>query len=97
VDTLSATGLVSKLILFGSLARGEQGADSDIDLCVLTPVANRRPLDISRELRKKLNGKRKLPLDLLTFNQDKFTEAAARTSSFAHLIKEEGIVLYEQR
>jgi len=96
VDTLAATGLVSKLILFGSLARGEQTKDSDIDLCVLTSIQDRRSLDISMELRKKLNGKRRLPLDLLTFNQEQFTSDVARKTSFAHLIDKEGVVLYEQ-
>ncbi|MDR1114119.1 MAG: nucleotidyltransferase domain-containing protein [Candidatus Margulisbacteria bacterium] len=97
VNTLAATGLVSKLILFGSLARGDQTVDSDIDLCVLTPITDRRPLEISRELRNKLNGKRTLPLDILTFNQVKFYADVERKTSFAHLIEKEGKVLYEAR
>ena len=62
VKTIADTGIVSKIILFGSFARGEETPDSDIDLCVLTPIKDRRPLDISIELRQKLWGVKKCRL-----------------------------------
>ena len=96
VKTIADTGIVSKIILFGSFARGEETLDSDIDLCVLTPIKDRRPLDISIELRQKLWGVKKMPLDLLTYNQERFDYQAARPRSFENIISTEGVTIYER-
>ena len=96
VRTIADTGLASKIILFGSFARGEETPDSDIDLCVLTPIKDRRPLDISIELRQKLWGVKKMPLDLLTYNQERFDYQAARPRSFENIISTEGVTVYER-
>ena len=96
VKTIADTGIVSKIILFGSFARGEETPDSDIDLCVLTPIKDRRPLDISIELRQRLWGVKKMPLDLLTYNQEYFYYQAARPRSFENIISTEGVTVYER-
>ena len=95
IDTIADTGMASKNILFGSFAKGEETPDSDIDLCVLTHITNRRPVDISIDLRRRLFSIKKMPLDILTYNQDKFIEHAAHPTSLAYLINTEGVVVYE--
>jgi hypothetical protein len=70
--------------------------DSDIDLCVLTSITDRRPVDISIDLRRRLFSIKKIPLDILTYNEDLFAEHVARQTSFAHLINTEGVVVYER-
>ena len=95
IKTIADTGIASKIILFGSLARGEENPNSDIDLCVLTPIVDRRPVDISIELRRKLFYVDN-PIDILTYNQDRFAEHAAQQTSFAHVINKEGVVVYER-
>jgi len=97
VKTIVETGVASKIILFGSAAKGEETQDSDIDLCVLTPLTDRRPRDITVDLRRKLWGVKKLPLDLLTYNQERFAYHASRDRSFESIIDKEGIVLYERQ
>jgi predicted nucleotidyltransferase len=98
VDTLVETGIISKIILFGSYARGEETPGSDIDICVLTPVEDdddgQRLTDITVSLRIKLIDIRERPLDLLTFNQDEFSASVARQRSFQRHIMEHGVVLY---
>ncbi len=89
------TGLVSKIILFGSLARGEEHEDSDIDLCALTPVLDRRAIDVGLDLRLSFSRFMTIPVDLLTYNQAKFAEFASDKFSLAHKIQTEGIVIYE--
>jgi len=96
VETLVETGIVSKIILFGSHARGEESADSDIDLCVLTPVNDRNPIDITVDFRRRMRYMRKMPLDLFTRNQDVFSYRAAYAGSLEHVIAKEGVVLYER-
>jgi predicted nucleotidyltransferase len=95
VTTLAATGLVTKVILFGSYARGEETPDSDIDLCVLTPVTDRRPLDVGVELRVKLIDVQETDLDLIPFNQDEFSARAKCPGTFQNDIMKHGVVLYE--
>ena len=96
VKTIADTGMVSKIILFGSAARGDDRPDSDIDLCILTPITDQRPADVNLALRRKLRGVKKVPLDLITYNQDRFAEHASRPASFAHTINTEGVVVYER-
>ena len=96
VSIIADTGLVSKIILFGSLAHGKGATESDVDLCVLTPIADRHPADITIELRMKLYGIQTLPLDLFTYNQDDFVRHAKRPTSFEHEIAEHGVTLYER-
>ncbi|MDR2578551.1 MAG: nucleotidyltransferase domain-containing protein [Chitinispirillales bacterium] len=96
VSVLSETGVVSKIILFGSYARGEENADSDIDLCVLTPEKDegRRLTEISVNLQLKLFDIVDTSLDLLTYNQEEFSTRAISPRSFQHHIMEHGVVLY---
>jgi len=95
VDTLANTGIVSRILLFGSYARGEETPDSDIDLCVLTPVRDKRPIDITIDLRRRIYDIQETPLDLLTRTQDDFSYRSAYVGSLEHVIAKEGKVLYE--
>jgi len=96
VKTIADTGIASKIILFGSMARGDETPDSDIDLCVITPIADRRPLDISIDLRMAIRKLQKSPLDLIIYNQARFAYQAARPRSFESVIDTEGVTLYER-
>ena len=96
VGVIAGTGLVTKVILFGSLAHGMESIGSDIDLCALTPIADRHPAEITIELRMKLYGIQTLPLDLFTYNQDDFLRHAKRPTSFEYEIAEHGVILYER-
>jgi predicted nucleotidyltransferase len=95
VGTLVGTGIVTKIILFGSYARGEDTPDSDIDLCVLTPVGEERCFELMVELRIMLFRirEKKITLDLLAYNQD-FFGACAEKPGFQHNILKNGVVLY---
>jgi predicted nucleotidyltransferase len=97
VKTIADTGMASKIILFGSAARGDNTPESDIDLCVLTPITDRRPRDITVDLRLKLwDVQKTVPLDLLTYNHERFEYQASRERSFESIINNEGVVLYEE-
>jgi hypothetical protein len=52
-------------------------------------------MDITIDLRRKLWGIKKMPLDLLTYNCDRFEKHAANDRSFENTIAREGVVLYE--
>ena len=97
VNILVDTGIVSQIFLFGSYARGEETPDSDLDLCVLTPVTDKHPVDLIADFRLKIWDVRTMPLDLLAYNQDYFYNHAKRPASFEHEIAENGVLLYDHR
>jgi predicted nucleotidyltransferase len=97
VRTLAETGIVTKIILFGSHAKGEETPDSDIDLCVLTPVNDKRPIELMSGFRKKLRGVKTMPLDLFAFNQDEFYSYVGCPASFQYEIAMNGVLLYEYK
>ena len=94
VNTLVETGIVTKIILFGSHARGDATANSDIDLCVLTLVEPKSSVELIADFRMKLWGVRTMPLDLLAYNQDNFYFHAKRPTSFEHEIAKNGVLVY---
>jgi predicted nucleotidyltransferase len=95
VSVLVGTGIVSRIYLFGSYACGEETPDSDLDLCVLTPVKDKHPIDLMTDFRRKLFDVQTMPLDLFAFNQDEFLNNAKRSTSFHHHIAKNGVLLYE--
>ena len=95
VNTLVDTGIVSRIILFGSYARGEETPDSDLDLCVLTPVEVKSSVDLMADFHMKIWDIRTMPLDLLAYNQDNFYYHAERPTSFEHEIAENGVLIYD--
>jgi predicted nucleotidyltransferase len=96
VNTLVGTGIVTKVILFGSYAKGEETPDSDLDLCVITPVKDKRPIDITIDLRMKLWDVQTMPLDLITCDQDNFSCRATYAGTLEREIAEHGVTVYEK-
>ena len=83
----------SKVILFGSQARGTAKADSDIDLCILNSGTSRK-LDVSRQVRRALHSEIKSPIDVLVYSPEEFASRARELKSIERVIAEEGIPLY---
>jgi predicted nucleotidyltransferase len=97
VRALTDTGDVSKIFLFGSYAKGRETPDSDIDLCVLTPIKNKRNIELVADFTLKIWDARTMPLDLLAYNEDKFyNHISEYPKSFERNIVEEGVLLYER-
>ena len=65
---LAAAAPGSKVILFGSRARGEQRADSDLDLLVIEPTVKSRRAEFVR-LREAL-GDLGVPIDLVVLSAE---------------------------
>lgn len=81
-----------KIILFGSWARGEQTADSDVDLLVVVREApDRRALRIA--MRRAVNGMG-LPKDILVLTSEEFEVKRRIPGTIAYPAEREGRVLY---
>lgn len=85
-----------RVIVFGSVARGEAGPDSDIDLVVV--LDDDTPLEMLGagsvyEARKNYRG----AVDILPCRASALNERALAKGSFADLVLREGVTVYERR
>ncbi|MBU6428484.1 MAG: nucleotidyltransferase domain-containing protein, partial [Cyanobacteria bacterium REEB65] len=84
-----------RIILFGSLARGEAGPDSDVDLLVIFAdiARNRRELRVA--IRETLDD---LPIskDILVATPDEIRKSEKRLGSILWPISQEGRVVYDR-
>lgn len=96
VDAMVETGLVRDIFLFGSYARGDYNADSDIDFCVLVDDDARIKSvhDMTVMLHDKIWDIKKPPVDLLVYQSKNFFYRADCPVTFEHQILKEGIQLY---
>jgi len=80
----------SKIIVFGSQAKGTATKKSDIDLCIVKDTDNKRELltDIY------LNIESSKPFDLLLYTEAEWNQCVNDTTSFAYLINKKGTVIY---
>lgn len=81
-----------RVVLFGSYARGEATADSDVDLLVVLPFEG-TPVRKSAEITLKLRPP--FSVDLLVRTPEKIRERLSMGDDFMRKILEEGKVLYK--
>lgn len=92
--TLAGKFDATQIILFGSHADGNATAESDIDLCVIADLKNKRKIELMREIRRALIDLISSPLDILVYNEDEFNARAGFGNTLEHKIMREGIKLY---
>jgi len=83
-----------RVMLFGSVAKGEMRPDSDIDLLVIQNT------DVPRAYRaaalKPFFLESVVPVDVVVMTEAEFAEESVRPYSFAHSAATSAIVLYEK-
>ncbi len=84
-----------KIFLFGSYAYGKPTSSSDLDICIITNLKNRRKIDVIRDIRKELSSFLLFPLDILLYEEKEFNERASFKNTLEHKISESGILLNE--
>lgn len=82
-----------RVILFGSAARGDADAYSDIDIVVIKNT-NARFLDRLGQVYDLIHGD--FALDALVYTPKEFAEMQARENPFIERVLAEGIVIYER-
>jgi len=99
VDRITASEKIDKVLLFGSEARGDAGAESDIDLLVVLDMdtvpnsykeRNNNYLRISRSIR---DIEKHHPIDLLVYTKPEFEKITSGGSVFIRSILREAIQL----
>ena len=85
-----------RVIVFGSVARGEAGPDSDIDLLVVLDDDIQRDMLTARsvyEARKDYHH----AVDILPCRASVLSARARAEGSFADIVLREGVTVYERR
>jgi predicted nucleotidyltransferase len=93
-NTLREKFKVQQIFIFGSQAYGKPDEESDIDLCVITDLKNKRKIDIIREMRRELINLISSPLDILVYTEKEFKERASLRNTLEHKILMNGIKVY---
>jgi predicted nucleotidyltransferase len=81
-----------QVILFGSVARGEVGSTSDLDLLVVRRDS-RRPAERTQDLYRR--ARPSLALDLLVYTPEEI-EVGRHGSSFLRRVLQEGRIVYDR-
>jgi uncharacterized protein len=84
----------SRIILFGSLARGEATADSDLDFLVIVQAPVHRRF-LAQAIYRNLHGIR-LPVDIVVVTEEDVRQFGRRKGSILSTALEEGIIVYER-
>ena len=82
------------IVLFGSVARGIEREDSDIDILVIWDERKELPNVKRRILIRKIIGMVESPLDILTCTTEELHNALEDKNSFTSMIVSEGELIY---
>ncbi len=83
-----------RIILFGSVARGEAGPDSDVDLLVVLPeITHRREQGVAI---RRLLADLPFPKDIIVATPEEVEQSRWRIASVIWPAVQEGKVLYER-
>lgn len=85
---------VNSIYLFGSYAYGKPNEDSDLDICVVTNDKSKRKIEIMKLIRKSLAKVATMPIDLLVYYSDEFSEKAKLKTTMEHEILIQGVKIY---
>jgi predicted nucleotidyltransferase/HEPN domain-containing protein len=94
VERIVADCAPSKILVFGSRARGEARADSDLDLLVLLPAPASDSFALRCHLRELLADLR-LSIDILVSDPEHFAEHSSRINSVYHDAAEDGFPIWQ--
>jgi len=94
---------VQKVVLFGSHAWGQPGADSDVDLLVVldeeaVPETSTEHGRLHQRVARHLRDiEREVPIDLIVHTRPMHRDFLNRDSMFARKVNREGQILYDER
>lgn len=84
-----------RIILFGSVARGEERTNSDIDLLIVKRTREKRPFRVKKVFETLRGMERHYPLDVLVYTPGEVEKRLRLGDYFVRRVLQEGQVLYE--
>ena len=93
ISEISEKFHAKKIFIFGSYAYGQPSNDSDLDICVIIDLGNKRKIDMVRDIRRELSTKFEYPLDVLLYEESEFDERAILKNTLEYKILKHGIIV----
>ena len=90
VDQIREISQPSKVVLFGSQAKGTSTDKSDVDICVVADTENKRK--VLTDIYYHVDYEK--PIDFLLYTTEEWAECVIDPQSFAYNIDREGVILY---
>lgn len=93
---------ITRIILFGSLAEGSTGSDSDLDLAIIVSSPDRfssydKRLEMKSRFRAAIRDiNRMIPIDILLYTESEFTELLTDGGFLAEEVQAKGETIYEK-
>lgn len=95
LETVVAHFHPRRVILFGSVARGEEGPDSDIDLVVELDDDTPPEMMSAKAIQAAREGYHD-PVDIIPYRVSVLASRARAIGSFAHTVLRDGVTVYER-
>lgn len=88
---------VFQVILFGSKARGDSNADSDVDVLILANEENRRLQEKVNIIASQISLDYDVLFNPLLIARDRWTQMVSEKFSICHNVERDGILLFNRR
>ena len=85
---------INSIYLFGSYAYGTPNDESDLDICIITDDKSKRKLEIMKTIIKAMAKVATMPIDILVYYSDEFSERAKRNYTMENEILLQGVKIY---
>lgn len=95
VERIAAAYHPEKIVLFGSRARNEEKAHSDIDLFIIKDTKKKRPFRIQDVFRALRGLDRQYSLDVIVYTPDEVKKRLSLGDPFVTEVLRNGRVMYE--
>ena len=96
VRAVSAAVKPKRIILFGSKARGDDGPDSDTDICVIVDKVEGSHFKASADIHRRLFEEAPDAYDVIVFEEERYEDRRLFRSTFEYTISQEGVQLYDR-
>jgi len=80
----------SRIILFGSVAKGIWRNNSDIDLCIIKDTDNKRDLITNMYV----EVESEIPFDIVLYTNEEWNRCLGDKTAFAYHINNTGVIIY---
>ncbi|MCF6183087.1 MAG: nucleotidyltransferase domain-containing protein [Bacteroidales bacterium] len=94
IEKIAENYAPEKIIIFGSYAKGEQKADSDLDILVIKNTKERF-FERVRAVRKAIQPQI-IPMDILVYTPEEFEQKKEMINHIVYIINKEGKIFYER-
>lgn len=88
---------IEAIILYGSVARGEEGKESDIDVLVLVKNKKKEVYNRISRIRTETDLKYQTLTSLFVIDEEEFKKYIKHGSPFLSIVLKEGVLLYASK